>query len=670
MDLDTPVVKIPKIGPFYAKKLNKLKIDTLHDLIYHFPFRYGNLGQSKKINQLGPGDFASIKGSVWQIRNIRTRFGKNLTLATVNDGTSSIEVVWFNQPFLTSIIKQTQAIGISGKVSLFANKLTFVSPEYELLRKPAEKGTHTQGFVSVYPETAGVSSKWLRTRIKEVLPTASGEIEEFLPPDSLVRNKLISRQKAIWQIHFPKTQEQIEQARKRLAFDELLLTQLNALGRKKFWAKNQQGVKLDIFQEKILSALSNLPFELTTSQKKVLKEIFSDMTSGRPMNRLLQGDVGSGKTVVAALAAYNVFLNGYQTALMAPTEILAHQHYTTLKTILAPLKVKIVLRTSQIKKSEPHDILIGTHALLTKSVDFDSLALVIIDEQHRFGVKQRGLLRQKGKTPHVLTMTATPIPRSLALTLYGDLDLSTISEMPKGRKKVKTYVVPPSKRAGAYQFIRDNAASGNQTFILCPLIEPSETLNTVKAATQEYLNLNQEIFPDLKLGLLHGKLKYKEKERVVERFRARELQVLVSTPVVEVGIDIPDAVIMMIEAAERFGLASLHQLRGRVGRSQKQSFCLLFTESNTPAVSRRLKAMEKYHLGSDLAEIDLKTRGPGEIYGTVQSGLPNFRVASLSDLVLIKLAKEEAKILFGKSKISQSRTFKAEMQKLGLVPPD
>ncbi|HEX7456042.1 MAG TPA: ATP-dependent DNA helicase RecG [Candidatus Nanoarchaeia archaeon] len=672
MGPNTPIEQVPKVGSIFVKRLKRLKIASVEDLVHHYPFRYENLGTPTKISEIPLGNVASASGEVWQIKNVRTRYGKSLALATINDGSASIEAVWFNQPFLIKTIKQGAKIGLAGKVGLFSHRPTFINPEYEVLGSKAtsRRSLHTRGFVSIYPETAGITSKWLRARIKETLPTILPRIGETLPRDSLTRNTLIPRKQAIWQIHFPENKKQIDSARRRLAFDELLITHIAALERKSTWTRNISGIKLAVQQEKVLSLISNLPFRLTNSQNKVLREILNDLTGEKPMNRLLQGDVGSGKTVIAAIVAYVLFLNGYQTSLMTPTEILAVQHFNTLRTILSPLGVKVSIQTSGIKREEPFDVLIGTHALITKSTSFDNLALVVIDEQHRFGVEQRARLRVRGNTPHVLTMTATPIPRSLALTLYGDLDVSSLNELPEGRKRVKTFVVPPVKRSKAYQFIRENTLKGQQAFIVCPFIEPSETLASVKAARQEYERLTKEIFPDLSLGLLHGRLASYEKKKTIDDFRNNRLSILVSTPVVEVGIDIPNASIMMIEAAERFGLASLHQLRGRVGRSAQQSYCFLFPESVSKQVLQRLRALEEHHLGLTLAEIDLKMRGPGQIYGTAQSGIPSFKIANLTDLPLILTARQEAAYISTHHDLKKLPSLKREIKKRSLVPPD
>ncbi|MDP2720389.1 MAG: ATP-dependent DNA helicase RecG [bacterium] len=671
MNLNTPIGQIPKVGSFHTSRLKKLKIETVEDLVHHYPFRYENLGTPVKINALKVGERVSTAGKVEQIQNIRTRYGKNLTFATINDGTASIEAVWFNQPFLVKTVTPGAKIGLAGKIDYFSHKPTLINPDYELLNKPGTKGGfHTKGLVPIYPETSRLSSKWLRNKIKEMLPMVVGKIDETLSSESRSRNSLITKRQALWQIHFPNSEEQVKQARRRLAFEEIFITSLQAIERKASWEKLVKARPLNIHQEKILTLISNLPFNLTSSQNKVIKEILADLSAGKSMNRLLQGDVGSGKTVVAAIAAYVAYLNGYQTAFMAPTEILAAQHLKTLTSILSPLGVKLSIRTSSSKKRGPFDIIVGTHAILSKNVTFDNLALVIIDEQHRFGVEQRALLRTKAKRAHVLTMTATPIPRSLALVIFGDLDISTLDELPQGRKKIKTFVVPPEKRNRAYQFLRNKILEKRQAFIICPIIEPSETLSTAKAAKEEYSHLKTEVFPDLKLGLLHGKMKHSEKEIVLENFRDNNLNILVATPVVEVGIDVPNATVMMIEAAERFGLASLHQLRGRVGRSDQQAYCLLFTESSTENVIERLSSLEKHHLGLKLAKIDLKMRGPGHIFGTAQSGIPSFKIAELTDLPLINAARNEANLVFNQQKVNFTKSLRKGLEKQPLVTPD
>lgn len=651
MTLETPIESLHMVGPTYGKRLKKLGIETVEDLLYHFPFRYIDYSLVSPIGKLQAGEIVSIRGQVVSMKNEYTRTGKKIQKGVVTDASGQIEAVWFNQPFLVKTIIPGQTISLSGKVDWFGHKLVLVSPEYEIIKGDRQEAIgkttiHTGRLVPVYHETYGVSSKWLRSRIAPLVKKFVPNLKEFLPPQIIEKHNLLQFNQALSKIHFPDSLKVAQEARRRFAFEELFLLQLAALQRKKKWQKHKLAFKFHLNQEKILEFTSALPFELTGAQKKALREIFTDLKKNKPMNRLLEGDVGSGKTVVAAAAIYLAYLNNSQSALMAPTEILVNQHYQTLDQVLSPLGVKIALLTSAKRKIPTEfDCLIGTHALIYKRAKFKKLGLVIIDEQHRFGVEQRGKLIKKGKAPHILTMTATPIPRTVALTLYGDLDLSILDEMPPGRQRIKTWVVPPQKRAAAYQWIREQIKNKkDQAFIVCPLIEESrhETMLSIKAATSEKEKLEKEIFPDLKLGLLHGRLKSQEKNKVVNKFRKGEIDILVSTPVVEVGIDIPTATIMMIEAAERFGLAQLHQLRGRVGRSGQQAYCLLFTEALNRKTLERLKALESTSSGLELAELDLKLRGPGEIYGTQQHGFYNFRVASFSDLEMIKRTHQAA----------------------------
>ena len=652
MNLKTPAGELFLVGPTYAKRLEKLGITTVGELLYHFPFRYLDYSLTTTINRIQPGETVSIKGKISAIKNEYTLRGRKIQRGVVVDPTGTVEAVWFNQPFLVRTLKPGLEVGLSGKVDFWSRKIALISPEYEILTKKGQ--IHTAGLVPVYHETYGVSSKWLRSRIAPLIKSFVSNIEEFLPTELLKEYGLSDLKCALEQIHFPKNEKNALIARKRFAFEELFILQLSAKIRQKSWQNKKVFKKLNINQEKILEFVRSLPFELTNAQKRSLKEILNDLGSARPMNRLLEGDVGSGKTVVAAGAVYAVFLNGIQSCLMAPTEILAHQHFQTISQLLSPLGVKISLLTGETKKPvADFDLIIGTHALIYQRPKFADLGLVIIDEQHRFGVEQRGQLVKRGRVPHVLTMTATPIPRTIALTLFGDLDLSVLDEMPKGRKIVKTWVVPPQKRLAAYDWIKKQINDNqSRAFVICPLIEQSdsETLQTVRAATTEYEKLKKDVFPDLKLGLLHGRLKSKDKNAVLKNFKQGKIDILVSTPVVEVGIDIPDATIMVIEAAERFGLAQLHQLRGRVGRSSRPSYCLLFSEYHDAKTLKRLKAMETTHLGMKLAEIDLEMRGPGEIFGTQQHGFINLQVASFNDLPLIEQTKKAADWAFPKLK--------------------
>jgi len=635
MDLNSPVGVLPMVGPIYQKRLEKIGIKTFKDLIYHIPARYLDFREKSPISRLSIGESITIKGKVDSIKNLYTRSGKKIQLAQVSDKSGSVDVIWFNQPFLIKTIKEGETYSFSGKVDWFGRKKAMISPLI-----------NTFGIVPIYPETYGISSKWLRGKIKTAYQLIGGEITEYLPQTY----GFLDLPSAIKEIHFPNDPDRAKKARERLAFDELLALQITNLKRKSAWQKNHPVYNLEINRKEINQFIDNLPFKLTVSQNKVIDEIIEDLQKPYPMNRLLEGDVGSGKTVVAAAAAFIAFLNGCQSVIMAPTQILAQQHFDTLNNLLQPFKVRISLITSAITEKDLGrcDIFVGTHSLIHQKINIDKVALVVIDEQHKFGVEQREhLVKKIGKkniSPHVLTMTATPIPRTVALTFYGDLDLSTLNETPEGRQKITTWVVPKEKRENAYKWIDSQiTVHRSQCFIVCPLIEESEaeTLKDIKSVTKEFLNL-KSIFINRRVGLLHGKLKIEEKNKVVEDFRNRKLDILVATPVVEVGIDIPNATIMVIEAADRFGLAQLHQLRGRVGRSDIKSYCLLFYQNEGEKSKARLSAMEKGISGFELAELDLKLRGPGEIFGLRQSGIPELKIASWTDIDLIKKAKEAA----------------------------
>ncbi len=666
MNLST---KVPDVGPYYKKaasRLEKLGIKTVQDFLYHIPSRYEDYSLISKISHIQAGETVTIQGTITAIKNEITKNWKKLQKATIADETGNIDIIWFNQPYLLNVIKKGDTMSVSGKVDWFAHKLVFSSPDYEVLI-PGLPTIHTGRLVPVYPETHGITSKWIRRQVYKILSENKEYLQDYLP-QYLLGDNTMSFTQAIEQIHFPKTIDNAYKAKQRLAFDELFLLQLAAMQKREAWNKNLKGNPFSItqYQKQIEAFWEKLPFSLTNAQKKALHDIFTDLAKTSPMNRLLEGDVGSGKTVVGAIAMYLAHLNGFQSVLMAPTEILAQQHYATITNLLSPMGIKVGLATGskkqvagskwQVDKNLPHatshtlrafDILIGTHAVLSKNINFDKLGLVIIDEQQRFGVEQRSIIRQKGKNPHLLTMTATPIPRTVALTMYGDLDVSYLDEMPKGRKIIKTWLVPEEKRKGAYKWMESQLATFNsQLFIVCPFIEESETMQTVKAAAKEFERLQKKVFPKLSLGLLHGKLKAKEKDAILQQFREGKIHILVATPVVEVGIDIPNATIMVIEAAERFGLSQLHQLRGRVGRGDKQSYCLLFTDATNPITIQRLKAMETTQIGAELAELDLRLRGPGELFGTVQHGNTNLKIASFSDFPLIEKARIEAEKIF------------------------
>lgn len=684
VNLDTPLKNLPKITPKYAKVLSKLGLHTVQDLLLYFPFRYDDFSQIASVDQKFVGQDITVEGKVAKTQNKRL-FPKRMTVTEIvmQDGNNiPLKVVWFNQPFILDSVKVGSSIRVSGKLQWDKNTFCMISPSWERADREA---TNTARMVPVYPETNGLTSKWLRWQIMPLLPLAK-KIPDFLPDDIRDKYNLYSLGKAVSEMHFPVSQKNLIRAQKTLAFREIFLMQLQALKIKKEWEAH---ISIDIkFDEKLIKDfVSGLPFKLTNAQRKACYEILKDLEKPKPMNRLLNGDVGSGKTVVAATAALQVMSSGYQTAIMAPTEVLAYQHFLGLCELFSNYDFNIALLTNSYKlschcerseaisqdKHTPHkneiatvatlprndiikkiysgeiNLIIGTHALIQKDVEFENLALVVIDEQHRFGVAQRAALQQEtldikdgeSKTiPHLLTMTATPIPRTLAIAFFGSLDLSILDEMPKNRRPIKTEVITPDRREEIYDFIRKEITNGRQAFIVLPFVEESKAMTEVKAAIVEHEKLSRDVFSDLRLGLLHGRLKAKEKEEVMQQFKDKELDILVSTPVVEVGIDVPNATVMIIENSERFGLAQLHQFRGRVGRGQHQSYCFLFTDAERP--SRRLQMLAKSNDGFKIAEYDLELRGPGQFFGTVQSGIPDIAMKNLSNVKLIKFAREEA----------------------------
>jgi len=644
MQLNTSLSQLSGIGSGTIWRLKQIGLETVENLIYHFPFRYDDFSQGTTIKDAQIGQVVTLQGEIWSIKNIYTRSRKVLTQALFNDGTLPINLTWFNQGWLTKQIQTGDKLQISGKLTKYKNKLSIMVPRWEKLQQIPNQiptaGLHTGGLISVYPETEGLTSKWLRTKISILLPSFLPQINDPLP-DS-IKNSMLTLPQALNQIHFPTNWKDIENARLRLGFDELFYVSLATQKTRIEWNKKPLVEPLKISQKDLKDFLKSLPFKLTSAQVRVLKEILNDLTKLQPMNRLIQGEVGSGKTVVATAISYLVYKNGLRTLLMAPTEILAFQHFETVSKLLEPFEIRVGIYTGSRKKAEKSDIIVGTHALLSRKLNTENVGLIIIDEQQRFGVEQRTFLRSRAKLPHFLTMTATPIPRTIALTLYGDLDLSIIDELPKERLKIKTYVVPQKKRADAYKFIGGRVKKGDQVYIITPLIEQSETMQSVRTATLEFERLQKEVFPKLNLGLLHGRLKSKEKEEVMKKFKKKEIDILVSTSVVEVGVDVPNATIMMIESAERFGLSQLHQLRGRIGRGTKQSYCLLFSEIPNRENISRLKNLERIDNGLKLAELDLKIRGGGEIFGSKQSGRFEFKIASFSDLALVERTREAA----------------------------
>lgn len=672
--LKTPVSKLPQVGKRTILYLHKLNIKKVRDLLFYFPFRYDDFSDIKNIADLVLGELVSIKGEIVSIKNINTRSRKMvITEAWVRDDSGALKVVWFNQAYLINSLLVGTQLTLSGKVGFAQDEMQLTNPVYELLGK---QGLHTGRLVPVYHETKGLTSKWLRTYIKTLIGLTS-KIEEFLPSEILQRHSFLTMSEAVRQIHFPDNLEKSLQAKKRLAFNELFLIQLYLQKQKQAWQQNSATavVFTKTRESDVQQFLKTLPFRLTDGQKIAVWKIIKDLEKEVPMNRLLEGDVGSGKTLVALVACLVVIKSGYQALIMAPTEILAKQHYleSVKRFSVDNLGIKIALFTGsesnlwqndkevklrkgellQLIASGGVDLVIGTHTLIQESVTFKKLVLSVVDEQHRFGIEQRSKLQKNIinaddgllTTPHLLSMTATPIPRTLSLTIYGDLDISLLKEKPKGRKSIITKIITPGNRQEVYEFIRQQVCIGRQAFVICPLIEESDILE-VKSVMKEFEFLSKEVYVDLKLEMLHGKLKNAEKELVMKKFISGEINILVSTSVVEVGVDVPNATVMMIEGADRFGLAQLHQFRGRVGRSDFQSYCFLFTDSTAVKTRHRLNALVSCNNGFELAEKDLLLRGPGELMGVRQSGLPDLAMASLVDVELITVAKSEAEIVY------------------------
>ena len=637
--LDADVTVLSRVGPRYANTLERLGIHTLGDMMYHFPRRYDDYSQLKPINRLRFGDDVTVIGSVQSVNTRNIQNGRRkISEAIISDGSGALRVTWFNQPWVAQRLKKGMQVVLSGKVDQYLGRQTMNNPEWESLE---QKHLHTNRIVPVYPLTSKITQRWLRNLMSKVVTHWAPRVVESLP-ETVIENADLSRlPQALYQIHFPDSWEQLKAARFRLAFEEIFLLQLGVLQQKRTWqARTAQN--FEITDDWLKVQFEQLPFKLTDAQNKAIEDIRQDLRSGHPMNRLLQGDVGSGKTVVAAMAVSIVVSQGSQAALMAPTSILAEQHYNNFiqtltgeSGVLNTEEIRLLLgSTSEVEKKEISEALatgqiklvIGTHALIEDPIEFKDLELIIIDEQHRFGVKQRAVFRSKGTNPHLLVMTATPIPRSLALTVYGDLDLTVINEMPPGRQAVETHVLFPKERERAYRLIDREINSGHQAFIIYPLVEESEKSED-KAAVEEQERLQREIFPEQQIGLLHGRLKPNEKEEVMTRFRDQEYQILVSTSVVEVGVDIPNASVMLIEGAQRFGLAQLHQFRGRVGRGDAKSYCILIPQTSEAVENERLQAMVESTDGFVLAERDLEHRGAGDFLGTRQSGFSELKVS-------------------------------------------
>ena len=657
--LDAKLTVLQGIGPKHAETLGKLGLQTLGDMLYYYPRRYDDYSSLKPIKDLFYGEQVTVIGTIQSVHSRPIRGGKASIIETIiSDGTAGLRLSFFNQPWLANRFKAGDAISVSGKVDQYLGRLVMNSPDWE----PVEvESLHTNRIVPVYSLTERIAQKWLRNVMRQVVEYWAPRVVDALPESTRTSARLLPLPEALMNVHFPDSQDKLRAARERLAFDEIFYLQMGVLRQKIDW-KSVDAKRFAVSDEWLGERLKSLPFTLTNAQQNALKDIRIDLDSGRPMNRLVQGDVGSGKTVVAALAAAILAHNGAQTAIMSPTSILAEQHYRNFTRLLAG--ENSILEGSQIRllvgdTPEPEKeviragladgsikIVIGTHAIIEEPVAFQELQLAVIDEQHRFGVEQRAALRTKGTNPHLLVMTATPIPRSLALTLYGDLDLSVIDEMPAGRIPINTFVLRPQERERAFTLLRGQIKDGKQAFIIYPLIEESDKIEA-RAAVDDYETLSKEVFPDLKLGLLHGRMRPQEKDDAMLKFRDRQYHILVSTTVIEVGVDVPNATVMLIEGADRFGLAQLHQLRGRVGRGSDQSYCLLIPTHEDAAENERLRAMAESNDGFVLAEKDLQQRGPGEFLGTRQSGYSSgLRMASITDVKLIERAREQAQTLF------------------------
>ena len=655
MELNSPVTDLKGVGEELAKKLAILGIHNIGGLVDNFPRRYEDYSQVTDIKDLRPGP-VTLQAKISSVTGRYVRRGMHITEAIASDNTASVRLVWFNQPYRAGAIKASQEYFVAGEYALRRSRFSIANPSVELV---SDFPINTARIIPIYKETRGLKSYQIRKLIREALGLVK-ELPEHLPDWLVSELKLADYSTAVMNIHFPGSARSFIDAKKRLAFEEVFGLTLAALLNKQDVA-HEEGLKIHFKEPLAKSFVGNLPFQLTGAQRKAAWQVFQDMAKSQPMNRLIEGDVGSGKTVVAAMAAVMAMEQGFQVALMAPTEILARQHAETLLNLLSNVGYgdQVGLLIGSLKPAQKkliHDkitdgtvkLIVGTHALIAEKVDMHKLGLIIIDEQHRFGVEQRKKLQAKaGHMPHVLHMTATPIPRSLALTLYGELDISVLDELPPGRQIIKTKICSPNSRPTLYEQIDKELAAGRQMFVVCPLITDSET-SAGLSAEEVYKKLSECDFKHRKVGLLHGKMKPAEKESVMRDFLDRKYDILVSTTVIEVGVDIPNASIMLIEGVERFGLAQIHQLRGRVGRGAHQSYCFLMM-SDSKAPSERLRALENTTDGFKLAELDLRLRGPGAIYGTLQHGALDLRIAKLTDIKLIAAARAAAQRFIDKN---------------------
>ncbi len=648
--LEKSIQYIRGVGPKKASRLKKLNISTLEDMIYFIPREYEDKSKFKTLRECTIGEKASLKVEVLGRGNvIRPRRNLSILKISVKDSSQNGYLVWFNQEYLKNRFPVGKEMVVNGKVNRNGMELQIMNPVFEEVGVMNKVGT----IRPLYSLTKGITNNEIIRIIQDIIKNNLDGIGEFVPLDIIKKYNLVSIKKAIKSIHFPENETILENSRKTLAFNELLILQLGL-----FSLKNKRFSEIDGVQfkktPKLEEFVEKLPFTLTNAQRRVLEEIEIDMENETQMNRLIQGDVGSGKTIVAVLAMYKAVLSGYQSVMMAPTEILAYQHFESLHSYFNDYNIKCELLVGSISKKRKEeilkdlkegkiDILIGTHAVIQDGVEFNNLGLAITDEQHRFGVKQRASLSQKGKSPDTIVMTATPIPRTLALILYGDLDISIIDELPPGRKKIETYAVGSNMIDRMNKFVRKQILEGRQAYIVSPLIEESETLK-VKSAEEIYERLKDDIFKEFNVALLHGKMNSKEKDKIMADFKNNKVQILISTTVIEVGVNVPNANIIAIYNAERFGLAQLHQLRGRVGRGEYQSYCILVNESNGKIARERMRILQKSNDGFEISEKDLELRGPGEFFGTKQHGIPELKIANLiNDMSILKVVQKEAR---------------------------
>jgi ATP-dependent DNA helicase RecG len=649
--LNKPIQYLKGIGESRAKLFQRLNLFTIEDILTHFPREYEDRSNLKKIAELQDSEECAFEGIIMsKVSESRPRKGLSIYKIYIKDESGTIIASWFNQSYIKNVFNVGESYVFYGRISRKYKSLEVQSPVYEKVDEKEMKNTCR--IIPVYSSTMNLSQNLIRAAISSAIKLIAGNMEEILPERIRNRYKLAEINYSMENIHFPESESDFNNARKRLVFEELLLLQMGLLNIKNSFNKENKGICFKKIED-INDFINELPFQLTNAQKKVFMEVEENMESHSVMNRLIQGDVGSGKTMISVLALFKAVKSGFQGALMVPTEILAVQHHITFLELFEKTGIRISLLVgSQTKKQKEEilnglktgaiDILIGTHALIEETVIFDKLGLVITDEQHRFGVRQRGVLSQKGNNPDVLVMTATPIPRTLALILYGDLDISIIDELPPGRKPIETYTVDESKRERINTFIRKKVAEGRQVYIVCPLVEDSDTIEA-KSAMELSDRIAKKDFSDLRVGLIHGKMKSKDKETVMKSFVDGEISILVSTTVIEVGVNVPNSTIMVIENAERFGLAQLHQLRGRVGRGREQSFCILYNNSKAKIAEERMKIMQKTNDGFIISEKDLELRGPGEFFGTRQHGIPDLKIANLfKDIEILKLAQEAA----------------------------